>query len=89
MYLLHREALVSPRLWDQPTKIYGVTHETINGLQTLHYSSNLTYIGNIAFNVNLISDDTFGNKPRERLHIRISFTDRLTTVIIKLLNFNA
>jgi hypothetical protein len=79
MYLPHREALVSPKMWDHSTKIYGITHETISGLRTLYYSSNLTYIGNNTFNVNLISDDTFGNKPRERLHISISFTERLTS----------
>jgi hypothetical protein len=78
MYLLHREALVSPKLWDRSTKIYGITHETISGLQSIYYSPNLTYISSITFNVNLISVDTFGNKPRERLYIGISFIERLT-----------
>ena len=79
MYLLHREALVSPKLWDHSTKTYGITHETISGLQSIYYSPNLTYIGNITFNVNLFSDDTFGKNSRERLYIGISFTERLTS----------
>ena len=79
MYLLHRVALVSPKLWDHSTKIYGITQRNNKWSTTLYYSSNLTYIGNITFNVNLISGDTFGNKPREILYINISFTESLTS----------
>ena len=67
IYLVHRKALVSPKLWDQSTKLNGITHQTISGLQTYNSSSILRYIGNTTFNVNLINDDTFGSKPQERI----------------------